>query len=38
MLSEAPRIESEVLLNEFIKKGKLKKLTTKNGSIWSPVK
>lgn len=33
-LSGTPRNESEKLLNELSDKGTLKKLTTKNGSIW----
>jgi putative protein-disulfide isomerase len=33
-LSETPRKESEVLLNELTHLGALEKLTTKNGSIW----
>lgn len=33
-LSGNPRIESEQLLNELSDNAKLKKLTTKNGSIW----
>lgn len=38
VLSETPRIESEELLNELSDKGKLEKMTTKNGSIWNLVK
>ncbi len=38
VLSGTPRIESENLLNELSIKGELKKLTTKNGAIWSLVK
>lgn len=38
VLSETSRIESENLLNELSKKGKLEKLTTKNGSIWNLIK
>lgn len=34
-LSGTPRTESEKLLNELAAKGILKKLTTKNGSIWT---
>lgn len=34
-LSGTPRIESENVLNELSNTGKLDKLTTKNGSIWS---
>jgi predicted DsbA family dithiol-disulfide isomerase len=34
-LSGTPRIESEKVLNELSENGKLEKLTTKNGSIWS---
>jgi len=37
VLSGTPRIESGDLLNELSKKGKLEKLTTKNGSIWTLV-
>ncbi|MFO0321990.1 MAG: ClpXP adapter SpxH family protein [Bacteroidota bacterium] len=33
-LSETPKHESEEILNELTKSEKLKKLTTKNGSIW----
>lgn len=33
-LSGTPRIESENVLNELTEKGKLEKLTTKNGSMW----
>ncbi len=33
-LSGTPRNEVEKLLNEFVSKGELEKLTTKNGSIW----
>lgn len=33
-LSGTPRNESEALLNDLVKQGKLNKLTTKNGSIW----
>ncbi len=33
-LSGTPRNESENILNELYKNAKLKKLTTKNGSIW----
>ena len=33
-LSGTPRKESEQFLDELDVKGKLKKLTTKNGSIW----
>lgn len=33
-LSGTPRNESEVVLNDLVALGKLKKLTTKNGSIW----
>ncbi|MCK9451135.1 MAG: DsbA family protein [Bacteroidales bacterium] len=36
-LSGTPRNESEVVLNELSERGKLKKLTTKNGSIWKLV-
>ncbi|MES2141053.1 MAG: ClpXP adapter SpxH family protein [Bacteroidota bacterium] len=36
-LSGTPRKESENLLNELSNNGKLKKLTTKNGSIWKLV-
>lgn len=38
VLSETPRIESEELLNSLSEKGKLEKMTTKNGSIWNVVK
>lgn len=34
-LSGTPRSESENQLNELVEKGKLKKYTTKNGSIWT---
>lgn len=34
-LSGTPRAESEILLNELVVKGKLEKLTTKNGSLWT---
>ena len=34
-LSGTPRRESEKQLNELVAKGKLEKLTTKNGSIWT---
>ncbi|WP_452221212.1 ClpXP adapter SpxH family protein [Lacinutrix salivirga] len=34
-LSGTPRNESETLLNELSEKGKLQKLNTKNGSIWT---
>lgn len=34
-LSGTPRAESEILLNELVIKGKLEKLTTKNGSLWT---
>jgi predicted DsbA family dithiol-disulfide isomerase len=34
-LSGTPRAESEVVLNELVAQGKLDKLSTKNGSIWS---
>lgn len=33
-LTDTPRNESEKVLNEWTEKGKLEKLTTKNGSIW----
>ncbi|RIH66840.1 DsbA family protein [Mariniphaga sediminis] len=33
-LSGTPRNESEKLLNELTKNGKLEKLTTKNGALW----
>lgn len=33
-LSGTPRLESEKQLNELVTNGNLKKLTTKNGSIW----
>jgi putative protein-disulfide isomerase len=33
-LSGTPRNETEKVLNEFVAKGELEKLTTKNGSIW----
>jgi len=33
-LSGTPRAESETFLNDLSNKGSLKKLTTKNGSIW----
>lgn len=33
-LSGTPRQESELLLNELSEKGKLEKLTTKNGGLW----
>lgn len=36
-LSGTPRAESEKLLNELSEKGKLKKITTKNGSIWRKI-
>ncbi len=35
VLSGIPRNESEKQLNELVIKGNLKKLTTKNGSIWT---
>lgn len=34
-LTETPRKESEPYLNDLVKLGKLEKLTTKNGSIWT---
>ncbi|PZQ81375.1 MAG: dithiol-disulfide isomerase, partial [Flavobacterium johnsoniae] len=34
-LSGTPRADSEKQLNELVAKGKLEKLTTKNGSIWT---
>ncbi len=34
-LSGNPRVESEKILNELFAEGKLKKLTTKNGSLWT---
>lgn len=34
-LSDTPRSESEKHLNDLVAKGKLKKLTTKNGSVWT---
>ena len=34
-LSGNPRVESEKLLNELTESGKLEKLTTKNGSMWT---
>lgn len=34
-LSETPREESEILLNELTVKGHLDKLSTKNGAIWT---
>jgi putative protein-disulfide isomerase len=34
-LSGTPRAESEQVLNELTAKGKLEKLTTKNGSLWN---
>lgn len=36
-LSGTPRIESEKVLNELSENGKLGKLTTKNGSIWTKI-
>ncbi len=36
-LSGTPRIESEKVLNELSANGKLEKLTTKNGSIWTKI-
>lgn len=33
-LSGTPRNDSDKILNELVEKGKLEKLTTKNGSIW----
>ncbi len=33
-LSGTPRSESDIVLNDLVEKGKLNKLTTKNGSIW----
>jgi hypothetical protein len=38
VLSEKPREESEILLNELTTKGKLSVLKTKNGSIWYKVR
>ncbi len=35
VLSGIPRVESEDVLNDLSDNGKLEKLTTKNGSIWS---
>ncbi len=34
-LSGTPRVESENVLNALTKEGKLEKMTTKNGSIWT---
>ncbi|MDX1350656.1 MAG: DsbA family protein, partial [Putridiphycobacter sp.] len=34
-LSGTPRNESEEILNDLSKNGKLQKTTTKNGSIWT---
>ncbi len=34
-LTEIPRKDSEAFLNDLTAKGKLEKLTTKNGSIWT---
>lgn len=33
-LSGIPRKESEIVLDEFVSKGVLKKISTKNGSLW----
>lgn len=35
VLSGTPRAESEIVLNKLSDNGKLEKLTTKNGSIWT---
>lgn len=37
-LSGTPRADSEGILNELTEKGKLEKLTTKNGSMWKIIK
>jgi predicted DsbA family dithiol-disulfide isomerase len=36
-LSGTPRIESENVLNELTEKGRMEKLTTKNGAMWKQI-